>query len=162
MVFSSTTKRWLVILLSFFVGLILMFLQLPFGLNWLGSLWIVLILLYWVLMMPQYINVGIACVIGIFLDVIYNVTIGEHALSLIFVAYFMIKFREKILPLGFLKTALVIFCLIIVYQTLLFLMQTYTGNYFNVWSILGGALAGALVWPPLALLLFNCQRKFRI
>ncbi|MBU0744798.1 MAG: rod shape-determining protein MreD, partial [Gammaproteobacteria bacterium] len=162
MVFSSAIKRWFIISLSFFGGLVLMFLQLPLGLNWLGSLWVVLILLYWALMMPQYINVGAATCIGIFLDIVYNTTIGTHSLGLVFVVFCIIKFRQKILPLGFLKTALVIFCLISIYQILLFLIQVYTGNYCDIWSILGGAMVSALVWPPLALLLFNCQRKFRI
>ena len=72
------------------------------------------------------------------------------------------KFRHKIIPLGFWKTSLVIFGLIMFYQLLLFLMQSYLGDYFNFWSILGGAIVSALVWPLLALLLFNYQQKLRI
>ena len=65
-----------------------MFLRLPIGFDWLGSLWIVLILLYWALMTPQYVNVGVAWFVGFILDIVYKVTIGEHALVLL-LSYFL-------------------------------------------------------------------------
>ena len=162
MVFALAIKRWMVILSSFLIGVILMFAHLPFGFDRMGSLWVVLILLYWVLMMPQYIGIGIAWFVGICLDITYNVPLGEHAIGLVLITFCMIEFREKFLLWGFLKTAAIIFGLILGYQALLFLMQIYNGNYFSGWYILGGALGSAVVWPPLALLLVNCQRKFRI
>ncbi|MDR1057854.1 MAG: rod shape-determining protein MreD [Coxiellaceae bacterium] len=162
MIFTLPIKRWLLIFLSFFVGLLLMFLQLPTGLHWVSPLWLVLIVLYWVFMMPQYVNVGVAWVFGIIIDAIYNVTLGTHALGLVLVAILMIKIREKILSLGLVKVTPVVFGLLVLYQTLIFLMQSYGGSYFSVWSILGGAVVGAIWWLLLTLLLFNLQRKFRI
>lgn len=159
---NSTLKRWFLICLSFFSGMFLMFLPLPSGFNWLGPLWLVLILLYWVLMMPQYVNVGIAWGVGIFTDIVYNGIIGEHALGLVLIVFLVIKIRQKILPLGFLKMAPIISGLLVLYQLLIFLMRVYGSYYFNTWSILGGAIVGILLWPPVALLLFNCQQKFRI
>ena len=160
--FSPTIKIWIPILLSFLVSWLLMFLQLPARLEWLSPPWIVLVLLYWALMAPQYVNVGIACLIGFYLDIIYNVPIGENALMLVLMTYFIVKFRQKIIPLDVWKISIVIFGLMLLYQLLRFLTQIYLGEYFNIWSILGYAIVSALVWIPLASLLFNFQRKFRI
>lgn len=161
-VFSTIIKTWVLILLSFLVSWILMFLQLPTWFDWLRPSWVVLVLLYWVLVMPQCVNVGFAWVIGILLDIVYNVPIGENAVGLVLLAYIVVKFRQKIMLLGFWKMSIVIFSLIMLHQLLRFLMQAYLGDYFNALSILGSATISALVWPFLALLLFNCQKKFRL
>ncbi|HBY55844.1 MAG TPA: rod shape-determining protein MreD [Coxiellaceae bacterium] len=158
----SLTKMWIPILLSFLVSWVLLFLQLPTWFEWLYPPLIVLVLLYWALTMPQYVNVGSALVVGIFLDILYNAPIGENAIALILMTYFVAEFRQKIIPLGFWKTSVVIFGLMLLYQSLRFLMQGYAGEYFNAWSILGYAIVSALVWAPLATLLFNFQQKFRI
>ncbi|HBC72084.1 MAG TPA: rod shape-determining protein MreD, partial [Coxiellaceae bacterium] len=72
----SLTKMWIPILLSFLVSWVLLFLQLPTWFEWLYPPLIVLVLLYWALTMPQYVNVGSALVVGIFLDILYNAPIG--------------------------------------------------------------------------------------
>jgi rod shape-determining protein MreD len=149
---------------SFLVGGVLMLLRLPFGFAWLGPLWLVLLLFYWVLMAPQYVNVGVAWLVGFVLDIVYNVTIGEHALALILAVFFLTKIRAKIIQFGLWnwKMFLVIFGFIMFYQFLLFLLQSYVGEYFNFGFALGGAIVGSLVWLPLAPLLFNYQQKLRI
>lgn len=104
------------ILLSFLGSIALMFLQLPTWLSWLGLPWVVLVLFYWILMAPQHINVGIACLVGFFLDIVYNTPIGENALILVLMVYFVTKFRGKIEPFDSEKIAIIIFCLMLVYQ----------------------------------------------
>lgn len=160
--FSLALRTHLLIILSFLGGMVFMFLPLPYTISWLNSFWLVLLLLYWCLMLPQYINVGIAWFVGIFLDMVYGVPVGAHALALVLIAFIFIKMRQKILPLGFLKTAPFIFGLILLYQLLLVLLQVYLGNKVDLWLVGLGAFLAAILWPPLALILFNLQLKFRI
>ncbi|MDR1012599.1 MAG: rod shape-determining protein MreD [Coxiellaceae bacterium] len=159
-ILSLTIKKYCLIFLSFVIGLLLMLLQLPLSLCWLNSLWPVLVLIYWILKIPQIVNIKIACSLGIMIDVITNTTIGVHTTGLILISILMLKIREKILSLSSLQITAVIFWLLIMYQTVILLMQSYVGNHFNIWSILSGAWAGTIGWLLLAPLLSNLQRKF--
>lgn len=150
------------ILLSFLGGIVFMFLQPSIRFGFLYVPWLVLILFYWVLMLPQYVNIGVAWLVGFFLDIVYNVPIGENILALVLMVYFVTKVRGKIVLLGFWEMAIVVCGLIICYQTLLFFMQTYAGYYFNAWSILSRAVVSMVIWPFLAQLLYKYQLKCRI
>ena len=159
---SQAIKMWALILLSFFASLILLFLRTPPNIDWLQPLWIILVLLYWILMRPQYVSIGVAWSVGIFLDILYNTPIGENALALVLIAFLATKFRQKIISLSFWKSSMIIFGLIALYQSLQFLMQTCIGSYFNIWSIFGNAFMSTLAWILLAVFLFNHQRKIQI
>lgn len=149
---------------SFLVGGILMLLRLPIGFDWLQPLWLVLILLYWVLMTPQYVNVGVAMLMGFVFDIVYNTAIGEHALALIAIVFFVTGLRNKIMPfgLGSWQMSLVIWGVIMCYQLLLLFVRLYLGEYFGVMQAFGGATLSALIWIPLSWLLFNYQQKLRL
>lgn len=157
-IFSSMIKTWVVILLSFLGGWILMFLHYPAWFDWLSPPWIVLLLLYWALMLPRYVNVGFAWLSGCFLDLGSNTILGEHALALVIVTYVIVKFRQKIIPLDLGKMLIVIFSLVMLYRLLQGLVQLYSGSYFNGWSILGSAFVSALIWPFLNRV-FNAKLK---
>ena len=149
------------ILTSFFVATILTFLYLPLGLMWLGPFWLVLVLLHWVLVAPQYINVGFAFFTGLFLDIIYNTHIGVHALALVFVVFLLARFGGKIKLFSVWKKFIVICILMIVYQLILSLIQTcWAGGYFNFYYSLLGAFVSSLLWFPLYFLLY--KRKIQL
>ena len=159
---SQTVKIWTLILLSLPVGLILMFLRFPPNTDWLQPLWVVLISIYWALMKPNYVSVGTAWLVGIYLDILYNAPIGENALALSLIVFLVVKFCPKITLLGFWKSSPIIFGLTALYQLLRFIMEISIGTHFNIRAIFGNAAISALIWPLLALILFNCQRKLRI
>ncbi len=152
------------ICLSFLASGILTLLRLPMGFVSLGPFWLVLILLYWVLTAPQYINVGAALVIGFVLDIVYNTAFGEHAMALVAAVFFITKLRVKIMGFGLVswQMSLVIFCIIMCYQCLLFFIQIYLGEHFSFGMAVGGTILSALVWLPVSRLLFNYQRKLHI
>ena len=158
----QTVRAYLLILISIALALVLTFIRIPHHIAWLQPAWLIIIVLYWSLMAPQYINVGTAFFVGFMLDIMYNAPIGENCFALVLVCFLTTKFRHRIIPLGFWKSSLVIFGLALTYQLLKFLMQFFIGEYFNTWIILGGALTSALIWIPLSLLLFRCQTKLRI
>ena len=157
-------RRVYLIYSSFLVGGILMLLRLPAGFDLTQPLWLVLILLYWALMTPQYVNVGVAMLMGFVFDIVYNTAIGEHALALIAIVFFVNKLQHKIMlfSLGSWQMSLVIWGVIMCYQLLLLFIQLYLGEYFSVMRVFGGAVLSALIWIPLSWLLFNYQQKLRI
>ncbi|EKE01957.1 MAG: hypothetical protein ACD_21C00015G0004 [uncultured bacterium] len=157
-IFLTKTSSWSVIFVSFLVALIFTVLHLPSWIEWVYPEWLVITVLYWAFVMPQRVNVGIAWLVGVFLDMLYNAPIGEHALALVLVIYFVIKFGEKIRLLCFWKKAVVVFSLIISCQLLPALMQVYLGGRFCFWSILSRAIASTLIWL-IIVLLFDYKRR---
>lgn len=161
-IFSSTVRIYLLVALSVLMGAILTFLQLSLNVSWLHPLWMVLVLFYWALMIPQYVNVGIAFIIGIILDLIHGAYIGEHGLALVLVVFLITKFRHTIISCNFWQQFVIIFSLIAGYQFLLFLIKVVVGEPVAVWSILGGIIVNSIVWPFLVFLLHNCRLKLHI
>lgn len=155
LVFSTVIKEWSVIIISFLGGILLSLLG---GGNWFRPSWMVLILLYWILRAPRYINVGVAWFLGIIFDISYDIVLGEHAMTFVLMVFLVTKLRQEILALDFWERSGIVFSVVIGYQFILFLMRTYAGGYYEIRAIFGGALVSVLVWHPLVWLL----SKFRI
>jgi rod shape-determining protein MreD len=156
--FSTQIKNWLLILIGFFTAFVLMFFRLPSWAEWICPQWLVLLLLYFAWAMPYRVNIGVAWIIGILLDLLYNVPVGEHALVLVLATYFVVRFSEKIESLDFWKKFFAIFGLIAGCQLLPGLMQIYLGVHFNFWPILSRSIMSAGVWLIIDLL-FSKQRR---
>ena len=60
------------IILSFVIALMLDVLPLPNWAEWFRPEWMVMVLIFWVLVLPQRVNVGVAWVVGLVLDVVNN------------------------------------------------------------------------------------------
>lgn len=147
MFLSSSLKIKLSVAVSFFAALFLTILQPSLGLvAWLWPAWLVLSLLYWVLMLPQVVNLGCAWLIGIFLDLLGNTPVGVHALSLVLLTYFAIKFNSMIINGSLDRVFIMVFSLLFLYQLLLGLIQVYLGEYFNFWTIWGNSFINTLIW----------------
>ena len=155
---STEIKICLLILASFLLALALMLLHLPNWVKWIYPEWLVVMVLYWVFIMPYRVNIGIAWLVGFLLDILYNTPVGENALALVLAAYFIIAFSRKINLLDFWKKAAVIFGLVVWCQLLPLLLSACLGKHFNFWPIFSRAIMSALLWLVIVLL-FNYKRR---
>lgn len=144
---TTTLKTWLLILSSFFVAILLVFVHLPSWAEWIYPQWLIVVLLYWVFTMPQRVNLGVAWVIGCLLDIFFGTPLGEHALTLVLITYFIIQWELKIKLLGFFEKSLIVFSLIVFSQLLPLLLQLYfVGRPGDFWPILSRAFVSTLLW----------------
>lgn len=139
------------IIISFLLALILTVLPLPSWLNWMHPQWIVLVLMYWTLTFPYTIGIVVAWLVGIFLDVLYNTAFGEHALALVILSYFLIRFHARINFFSVLQKTLVILGLLLMYQFLIIICELLMGKPVVIWMYLLSALISAIFWPYLAI-----------
>ena len=156
--FPAKIKAWLLILSSFFVAFMFMFLNLPNWVEWICPQWLVVMVLFWAFTVPYRVNVGVAWVVGFLLDMLYNVPVGENALALVTATYFIILFSKKIKLLSFWKKTAVVFGLFIWCQLLPLLMQAFLGKHFVFWPIFSRAVISTLVWL-LVELWFNYKKR---
>ena len=153
-----------VVLLSFIVALVLMLIALPSWLEYLRPQLVVLTLLYWLFYLPQRVGIFTAWLLGLVLDVLSNVTLGEHALILVVIAYIALYWQARINFFAHWQKIFLVFLLVSLY----FLPQFYigfTGNgvsTFDVWLYWLSPVVSAIIWPYLVSLLDLVRKRFRL
>jgi len=109
----------------------------------------VMLLIYWAMMFPERIGIGMAFVMGIALDILHGQLLGQNALVLCVVTYLTIRFhlRIRIFPLW--QLTMTVFALLAVGAFIDFLIEGIAGlpqAGFMRWS---QVLTGTLLWPLL-------------
>ncbi len=140
-------KNGFVIPFSFLIAFILTLLPMPGWAIWLRPAWILMILIYWTIAAPERVNVGIACIVGIFLDVLEGTLLGEHALALIVVIYLVTRMVSRLRMFPLLQQGFVIFLLVLLYQFILFCIQGFLGALPTSWLFWSCSLTSMLLWP---------------
>lgn len=64
---------------------------------WLRPQWLLLLILACVLVQPEWMSLWIVWFIGIWMDLLTGVCLGQHALIYVIMAYLIIKFRARLL-----------------------------------------------------------------
>jgi rod shape-determining protein MreD len=146
-------SKCLIVMVSFLLALMLMILPLPGWANWLRPEWVPMVLICWTLIIPSRISIGWAFIIGLLLDALTGTILGEHALALVIIAYFITKFQLRISLFGLLQQFITVFITVIIYQLCLLCVQGLTGSGFMAWQYWLSSLTSALLWPWMFILL---------
>lgn len=152
----------LVIALTFLLALMLTVLPLPDWAQMLRPQWYTLVLIYWVLALPQRVGVGIGWLVGILVDVMTGTLLGQHALSLALVAYIAHEahLRVRLFPLW--QQSISVLTLLLIDRLLSFWvigaasLPTPTVDYWIP------PLVGMLLWPWLYIVLRDLRRRFHV
>ena len=129
------------------LGLVLAIVPLP---DWLGPLrpdLALLMVLYWILTRPRIAGLGYAWLAGLFLDVLRGLTLGQHALGFVLVAFLAhrAQLRTRMFPI--LHQAGAVMVLLAVYHFVIFWTDGLTGHGYTGWNRWLPVLSGALLWP---------------
>jgi rod shape-determining protein MreD len=155
---QQSYSRW-IILLSFFLAFVLTILPLPSWANWLRPNWVSLVLVSWILILPERVGLNTAWFSGLILDVLENVTLGEHALILTIIAYSVQKFHTRINFFPFWQKSLIFFGLFLLAQILQFWMEGFMGREINNILYWSPVLTTTIFWPWVTTLLAYWQPK---
>jgi rod shape-determining protein MreD len=154
-------KLYLKLISTVLLAMMLAIFPLPEWINWLRPLWVVMLLIYWVLVMPQHISVGFAWIIGLLLDVLMDTVLGAHALALVIFVYLITKFSHRILLFSIWRQALAVFIIIILYQAILFWIQAMVSSMVITWQYWLPSLTSAIFWPVVYILMQKVYREKR-
>ncbi len=136
-----------VIPLSILIAFILTLLPIPSWAVWLRPAWVLMILIYWTIAVPERVNIGVACMMGIFLDVLEGTLLGEHAFALIVVISLVSRMYTRLRMFPMLQQGGTIFLLVLLYQFILFCIQGFVGTLPNSWLYWSCSLTSMLLWP---------------
>lgn len=125
--------------------------------------WLYLVVIYWILAVPDSIGLITAWFIGLLSDVAFGSILGSNALTFVIIAFVIIKTYKFVRYLTVYQQSIIIFLLLFVKQTILMWIDGIVGveivsfsNYY--WSIFTSALA----WPLVFFALRFVRRKYNV
>ena len=144
---SDRATRYLPVLVSIVIAFMLMMMPLPDSVSAFRPDWVALIMIFWTMSVPRRVSVGVAWIVGIFLDVSQGTLLGQHALALCAVAYVTVKFHLLMRVFPLMQLTATIFALLALYQFLLFWINGVVGINAPSMSYWAPVISGTLIWP---------------
>ncbi|MCW9013081.1 MAG: rod shape-determining protein MreD [Gammaproteobacteria bacterium] len=143
------------------VALMLMMLPLP---DWAQAFrpdWVTLVVIYWIMAVPENVGVTVAWIFGLLLDVTQGSILGQHAIGLVLVAYLVQLQYLRIRVYSLVQQSLVVFVLLMIKQLLVLWVNGIVGQApDDLASYFLPSLMGAIIWPWLFVILRDIRRRF--
>lgn len=149
---QSPISGWF-ILMTLFAAFVLTIIPLPAEIEAFRPEWVALAVTYWCLAQPQRVGVGVAWLLGMMLDAVQGVLLGQHALGMTLIAYFVVKFHQRIRAYPLWQQLLIVLVLIVLYKLLTLWIMGILGRSPDTWLYWSSALSSMLLWPWLSSIL---------
>lgn len=117
-----------------------------------------LTLLFWSIREPLRMGIGIAWLLGLAIDIADGVLFGQNALAYALAVFIALLLHRRIRMFTVWQQTFYIFLLLLLLQTMTLLIRLATGAPFIGAVYYASSLSGALLWPPLTVLLQLPQR----
>ena len=135
------------ILLTSAVALVLSILPLPAWLQVIRPAFLVLAVLYWSTMAPFVAGMALGFLGGLALDVFQGSLLGEHALALSFLTYLALRLNLLMRAKPIFEQSLYVLLALIGYESLLWVIDGWTGRSMSSPLRWIHTFTGALIWP---------------
>lgn len=152
----------LIIMATFLLGFVLSQIPLPQIFDWARPEWVAIILIFWVLALPDRVGIGTAFIVGIALDLIKGSALGLNALSLVIIAYLTYMLHQRMLMFPLWQQAFLVLVLVGINQLIFHWMQMMVGSTGESLLFLLPSLVSALLWPWAYIVLNTIRQIFRI
>lgn len=150
---------WLAVLSSLAIAMILTLLPMPESMIWFRPAWVLMVLIFWTIMSPLRVNMGTAFITGLFLDLLTSTLLGEHALALTLVIYFVSRISIRLRMYPILQQSLSILLFVLLYQFILYCIQGFIGELPRNHLYWCSSLTSMLLWPWLFVLMRDGLRR---
>ncbi len=154
--------RHYVIALSIIAALILQIMPMPAWADLYRPTWVLLVISYWALALPNRVNVGVAFLNGIVLDILLGTSLGVHAFAMSLCIYVLAANYQRLRNYSVLQQVVVIGILSALYHLVVFWFQHLLTDVLFLFEYLWPVLTSMLLWPWLFLLLRKVRRQFRV
>jgi len=159
MVFSESNALWAIIF-SFFLALLLSILPIPEWLQWGRPEWVAMVLIHWIIILPERVGITVAWVVGLLLDVLEGTALGQNAFALSVMAYVVLLLYQRVRMFTLWQQAGVVFVLVGLNQLIGNWVQTLQGSQSPNLLFLLPAFVSALLWPVVSVSLRALRQYF--
>lgn len=159
---NEQPNRLSLIALSLFVGLVLSILPMSLYSASFRPDWTVLVLLYWVLALPERVNIGSAWFVGLLLDILLGSPLGAHALACALIGFFTAVNNKTIRHFSLPQQTLIIGLFLALYHLIVFWVSYFITDLPFSPSYLLPVLIDLPIWMLLFRLLHWYRNHFQI
>jgi rod shape-determining protein MreD len=125
--------------------------------------WVALVVIYWVMALPDRIGLLTAWIAGFFMDVLEGSLLGLNALALALVAYLALSLYQRMRMFTAIQQSSTILILVGIHQLLSFWVLTANSqNTAPNLIFMISALSSAIIWPFIFLALRYLRRSFQV
>lgn len=151
-----------IILITLLIALMMTIAPMPINADAFRPDWVLIVLVYWCLALPNKINIFTAWVMGFILDVLLGSVLGVHASAMALSIYIVVVNFQKIRNFSVWQQALIIGVLSAQYNLIVFWLQRFLSDVVFLSSYLYPVITTVILWPWIFLLLRRVRRNFRI
>ncbi len=162
MKFPDTLVIWATLLLALLLTAARLPADVPELFSWLRPEWAAIVLLYWVMAVPQRVGMVTAWCVGILVDSLTGSLLGQHALGFVLIAFVGLSMYERLRMYSLLQQAFIVFVTIALARLIGFWVEALVRGVGWTPMILLPAVTSALLWPLAFTALRALRRKFRI
>lgn len=158
---KRNNRGW-VIVLSMLAAFMLATLPLPgWAAPWRPA-WIVMVLVYWCIALPERVGVIAGWITGLIVDVMQGSVLGQHAFGLAFVAYIAVQYHQRFRVYPLFQQSIFIGLVVFVYLLAMWQVYSLVGATDYGPSYLLGAITTALLWPWSYIVLRDLRRRAQV
>jgi rod shape-determining protein MreD len=158
---TSLRESRSLIFLTIIAAMLLSLLPLPAALLPFKPYWLAMVLIYWSLETREIISLGLAFLVGLFLDILSSSLMGLHALSLVIMVFLVQRFRSRLRFFPPWQQALSVLALLVNDRIILIWIIVLLGEPLPTWKYWLPPLVGMAIWPWLFLLLDRIRLRMR-
>lgn len=147
------------IIVSIIVALMLTLLPMPASIIWLKPSWVLMVLIYWTMVVPHRVNTGTAFLVGLIMDLLMGTLLGEHALAMTVVIYFVSRLYMRIQMYPLAQQGFSVFLFVLLYQFILFCTEGFIGQLPPSHLYWMSAVTSTLLWPWFFIIMRNFRRR---
>ncbi|AWB53190.1 rod shape-determining protein MreD [Pasteurella multocida] len=154
--------QWLILTCTFIVALVMEIAPWATDFQNFKPAWLVLVLLYWTLALPNKVSIGSAFVLGVIWDLVLGSILGVHALVLSLFTYLVALNHLVLRNLSLWMQSLLVIIFVFSIRFSIFLVELLLHSASFNWQESYGAFASGLLWPWVFLLLRKIRRQLQL
>lgn len=124
--------------------------------------WLILVLIYWCIALPERVGVGIGWLAGLLLDVANGALLGQNAFALAIVAYLAIRLHQRMRLFPLWQQSVSVLLLVLLHLMLVLWVKGAIGQPTGTWAYWLPALTSMLLWPMVFMILRSLRRSYCI
>jgi len=154
--------RHYTIMLSIIVALVLQIMPMPSVVDLYRPDWVLLVLSYWALALPNRVNVGVAFISGLVLDILLGTSLGVHSFAMSLSIYVLAANYQRLRNYSVWQQTIVVGILAALYHLIVFWLQHLLTDVYFLFDYLWPVLSSMVIWPWIFWLLRRVRRQLRL
>jgi rod shape-determining protein MreD len=123
--------------------------------------WLALVLIYWMIELPERVPLGLCFVLGLVADLVCGEVIGEQALRLCILCFIVLRFRSRLRFFPMWQQTLAVLALLFNDRIVYLMVHAIAGDPPPDLDFWFAPVTGMLAWPWLFLLFDDLRARLR-